>query len=140
VGGDYWIDSGDASDPISDCRSGRIHRYRRWTTLKIVEDWRRSLLRFDNGSLATMNERVLSRQGLSFEYQDLGFARLVWLQLEPFGGEVANGTDERRPRPKFASTKSPQDDPSYTPLVRACVRASLDANDQPPILGAAEKA
>ena len=54
-----------------------------------------------------------------------------WLQLEPHGGEPLQWYSTKEASAQIRKYDGPADDTSYTPLVKACVRASVEAASPP---------
>jgi UDP-N-acetyl-2-amino-2-deoxyglucuronate dehydrogenase len=94
-----------------------------------VEDSAAMAMKFDNGSLGTI---------LSGYYLDRGYHSHLkiwgsegWIQLDPHGGDALQWYSTRETAPRIQRYEGPPDQVSYTPLVRAAVRASLDLEPPP---------
>jgi UDP-N-acetyl-2-amino-2-deoxyglucuronate dehydrogenase len=94
-----------------------------------VEDSAAMALEFDNGSLGTMTSGYYLDRGYHSHIKIWGSEG--WLQLEPHGGEALQWYSTREPSPAVRVHDGPADEVSYTPLVRAAVRASLDLENPP---------
>jgi UDP-N-acetyl-2-amino-2-deoxyglucuronate dehydrogenase len=98
-----------------------------------VEDSAAMALQFENGSLGTMTSGYYLDRGYHSHIKIWGSDG--WLQLEPHGGEALQWYSTRESSPAVHTYDGPADEASYTPLVRAAVRASLDL-EEPPLTSA----
>lgn len=99
-----------------------------------AEDSAAMALRFDNGSFGTITSGYYLDRGYHSHLKVWGSHG--WLQLEPHGGEPLQWYSTKNSSPQVKRYEGPADEASYTPLVQAWVRASL--NLAPPPLTAAE--
>ena len=99
-----------------------------------VEDSAAMTLQFENGSLGTMTSGYYLDRGYHSHLKIWGSDG--WLQMDPHGGEALQWYSTREASPAIQQYAGPPDQVSYTPLVRAAVRASLDL--EPPPLTSAE--
>jgi len=99
-----------------------------------AEDSAAMAVRFDNGSSGTITSGYYLDRGYHSHIKIWGSHG--WIQLEPHGGEALQWYSTKDSPPQVKRYEGPVDQASYTPLVRACVRASQDL--QPPPLTGAE--
>ncbi len=94
-----------------------------------AEDSAAMALRFDNGSFGTITSGYYLDRGYHSHIKIWGSHG--WIQLEPHGGEPLQwySTKDNSTEPK--RYEGPADQASYTPLVRACVRASQELEPPP---------
>ncbi|MEO6741293.1 MAG: Gfo/Idh/MocA family oxidoreductase [Chthoniobacteraceae bacterium] len=98
-----------------------------------AEDSAAMALRFDNGSFGTITSGYYLDRGYHSHIKVWGSHG--WLQLEPHGGEALQWFSTRENPAQVKKYDGAPDAVSYTPLVKACVRASLDL-ELPPVTGA----
>lgn len=98
-----------------------------------AEDSAAMALRFDNGTFGTITSGYYLDRCYHSHVKIWGSDG--WLQLEPHGGELLQWYITKENPPKVRKFEPASETASYTPLVKACVRASLDL-DPPPITGA----
>ena len=98
-----------------------------------IEDSAAMALRFDNGTFGTITSGYYLDRGYHSHVKIWGSDG--WLQLDPHGGEPLQWYSTKEKSPMVKKYDGPADAVSYTPLVKACVRASLDLQP-PPITGA----
>ena len=98
------------------------------------EDSAAMALRFDNGTFGTITSGYYLDRGYHSHVKVWGSDG--WLQLEPHGGEPLQRSSTKAAPAAVKKYEGVPDAVSYTPLVKACVRASLDL--QPPPLTGAE--
>ena len=94
-----------------------------------IEDSAAMSLRFDNGSFGTMTSGYYLDRGYHSHIKIWGSHG--WLQLEPHGGEPLQWYSTKEASAQIRKYDGPADDTSYTPLVQACVRASVEATSPP---------
>jgi UDP-N-acetyl-2-amino-2-deoxyglucuronate dehydrogenase len=94
-----------------------------------VEDSAAMAMRFENGSLGTILSGYYLDKGYHSHLKIWGSAG--WIQLDPHGGEALQWYSTRETDPQIQHYDGPPDQVSYTPLVRAAVRASLDLEPPP---------
>lgn len=99
-----------------------------------AEDSAAMALRFDNGTFGTITSGYYLDRGYHSHVKVWGSDG--WLQLEPHGGEPLHWSSTKTAPAAVKKYEGAPDAVSYTPLVKACVRASLDL--QPPPLTGAE--
>jgi predicted dehydrogenase len=99
-----------------------------------VEDSAAMAVRFDNGTFGTITSGYYLDRGYHSHIKVWGSHG--WVQLDTHGGEPLQWYSTKESPPTVKRFEGPADSASYTPLVRACVRASLDR--EPPPLTAAE--
>ncbi len=97
------------------------------------EDSAAMALRFDNGSFGTITSGYYLDRGYHSHIKIWGSHG--WLQLEPHGGEALQWYSTKETPATVQKHDGPAEEASYTPLVRACVRASLGL-EPPPLTGA----
>jgi len=98
-----------------------------------IEDSAAMALRFDNGSFGTITSGYYLDRGYHSHLKVWGSDG--WLQLEPHGGEPLQWCSTKDNPALVKKYDGPPEAASYTPLVKACVRASLDLQP-PPVTGA----
>ncbi len=98
-----------------------------------AEDSAAMALRFDNGSFGTITSGYYLDRGYHSHIKVWGSKG--WLQLEPHGGDPLKWYTTTETPIEVRNYAGPAEEPSYTPLVRSCVRASLDL-EPPPVTGA----
>jgi predicted dehydrogenase len=98
-----------------------------------IEDSAAMALRFDNGSFGTITSGYYLDKGYHSHFKIWGSHG--WVQLEPHGGEPLQWYSTKETPPQIQKYAGPANDSSYTPLVKACVRASLNL-EPPPVTGA----
>jgi predicted dehydrogenase len=98
-----------------------------------VEDSAAMAVRFDNGSFGTITSGYYLDRGYHSHIKIWGSHG--WLQLEPHGGEPLMWYSTKDTPPEVKRYNGPPDEASYTPLIKAAVRASLDLQP-PPLTGA----
>ena len=89
-------------------------------------------VRFENGTFGTITSGYYLDRGYHSHIKIWGSHG--WIQLDPHGGEALQWYSTKDTPPTVNRYSGAPDEPSYTPLVRACVRASLDL-DPPPLTG-----
>ena len=94
-----------------------------------IEDSAAMALRFDNGTFGTITSGYYLDRGYHSQIKVWGSKG--WLQLEPHGPEAFQWYSTKEASPQIRKYEGPADDSSYTPLVRACVRSSLDLTPPP---------
>lgn len=99
-----------------------------------AEDSAAMALRFDNGSFGTITSGYYLDRGYHSHIKIWGSHG--WVQLEPHGGEPLQWSSTKDSPPQVKKHEGPVDQGSYTPLVRACVRAAQGL--EPPTLTGAE--
>jgi predicted dehydrogenase len=98
-----------------------------------VEDSAAMAVRFENGALGTITSGYYLDRGYHSHIKIWGSDG--WMQLDTHGGEPLVWYGAKDSSSGVRRYDGPRDDSSYTPLVRAAVRASLDL-EPPPISGA----
>ena len=98
-----------------------------------IEDSAAMALRFDNGTFGTITSGYYLDHGYHSHVKVWGSDG--WLQLEPHGGEPLQWYSTKEKPSTVKKYDGAADAASYTPLVKACVRASLDLQP-PPVTGA----
>jgi predicted dehydrogenase len=98
-----------------------------------VEDSAAMALRFDNGTFGTVTSGYYLDRGYHSHIKVWGSNG--WLQLEPHGGDPLQWYTTAETPPGVRKYAGPAEEASYTPMVKGCVRASVDL-DPPPITGA----
>ena len=99
-----------------------------------AEDSAAMALRFDNGSFGTITSGYYLDRGYHSHIKIWGSHG--WVQLEPHGGEPLQWYSTKDTPPQVQKHEGPAEQGSYTPLVRACVRAAQGL--EPPTLTGAE--
>ena len=94
-----------------------------------VEDSAAMAVRFDNGSFGTITSGYYLDKGYHSHIKIWGSHG--WVQLEPHGGEPLVWYSTKESAPQIQKYAGPVNESSYTPLIKACVRASLDLEPQP---------
>lgn len=98
-----------------------------------AEDSAAMALRFDNGSFGTITSGYYLDRGYHSHIKIWGSDG--WLQFEPHGGELLKWYSTKETPPEVRKYDGPAEAPNYTPLVGACIRASLGL-EPPPLTGA----
>ncbi len=98
-----------------------------------IEDSAAMAVRFDNGTFGTITSGYYLDRGYHSHIKVWGSHG--WLQLDTHGGEALQWYSTKDNPPTVKRYEGPPDEASYTPLVRSCVRASLDF-EPPPLTGA----
>ncbi len=98
-----------------------------------AEDSAAMALRFENGTFGTITSGYYLDRGYHSHIKIWGSHG--WVQLEPHGGEPLQWYSTKDTPPQVKRHEGPADQSSYTPLVRACVRAAQDL-EPPPLTGA----
>jgi len=98
-----------------------------------AEDSAAMALRFDNGSFGTITSGYYLDRGYHSHVKVWGSDG--WLQLEPHGGEPLQWYSTKEKPAQVKKYEGAPEAASYTPMVKACVRASLELQP-PPITGA----
>jgi predicted dehydrogenase len=98
-----------------------------------IEDSAAMAVRFDDGTFGTITSGYYLDRGYHSHIKVWGSHG--WLQLDTHGGEPLQWYSTKDTPPTVKRYDGPPDKASYTPLVRACVRASLDL-EPPPLTGA----
>jgi predicted dehydrogenase len=98
-----------------------------------TEDSAAMALRFDNGSFGTITSGYYLDRGYHSHIKVWGSKG--WLQLEPHGGDPLKWYIATETPPEVQKFAGPAEAASYTPLIRSCVRASMDLQP-PPVTGA----
>ena len=98
-----------------------------------AEDSAAMALRFDNGSFGTITSGYYLDKGYHSHFKIWGSHG--WVQLEPHGGEPLQWYSTKETPPQIQKYAGPANESSYTPLIKACVRASLNL-EPPPLTGA----
>jgi predicted dehydrogenase len=98
-----------------------------------VEDSAAMALRFSNGSFGTITSGYYLDRGYHSHIKIWGSSG--WLQLDLHGGDPLKWYSTRETPAEVRMYDGPAEEASYTPLVKNCVRASLDL-EPPPITGA----
>ncbi len=99
-----------------------------------AEDSAAMALRFDNGSFGTITSGYYLDRGYHSHIKIWGSHG--WVQLDPHGGEPLQWYSTKDTPPQIKKHEGPAEQGSYTPLVRACVRAAQGL--EPPTLTGAE--
>ena len=124
------------SDTIGKIYGCELHLIADQTRLKDPnsEDSAAMALRFDNGSFGTITSGYYLDRGKQMHVKIWGSKG--WLQLELDGPGSLQWYENKESPPQVRKYDGPADDGGYTPMVQACVRASLDGNAPVPITGA----
>lgn len=94
-----------------------------------AEDSAAMALRFDNGSFGTITSGYYLDRGYHSHIKVWGSKG--WLQLEPHGGDPLKWYTTTETPPDVRKYDGPAEAASYTPMVRSCVRASMDLEPAP---------
>ena len=97
-----------------------------------IEDSAAMAVRFDNGSFGTITSGYYLDKGYHSHFKIWGSHG--WVQLEPHGGEPLQWYSTKETPPQIQKYAGPVKDSSYTPWVKACVRASMNL-EPPPLTG-----
>ncbi len=98
-----------------------------------AEDSAAMALRFENDTFGTITSGYYLDRGYHSHIKIWGSHG--WVQIEPHGGEPLQWYSTKDTPPQVKRHDGPADQSSYTPLVRACVRAAQDL-EPPPLTGA----
>jgi predicted dehydrogenase len=98
-----------------------------------IEDSAAMAVRFDNGTFGTITSGYYLDRGYHSHIKIWGSHG--WIQLDTHGGEPLQWYSTKDSLPTVKRYDGVADEASYTPLVRAAIRASLDL-EPPPITGA----
>jgi predicted dehydrogenase len=99
-----------------------------------IEDSAAMAVRFDNGSFGTITSGYYLDRGYHSHIKIWGSNG--WIQLDTHGGDPLQWYSTKHSPAEIKRYDGPLDEASYTPLVRASVRASLDL--EPPLITGAE--
>jgi predicted dehydrogenase len=97
-----------------------------------IEDSAAVAVRFDNGTFGTITSGYYLDRGYHSHIKIWGSHG--WIQLDTHGGEPLQWYSTKDSPSTIKRYDGPPDESSYTPLVRASVRASLEM-EQPPVTG-----